>query len=164
MTTTTTTMKFSENEYINYQKKEGKKFETPELEHEWALTQFKTCTKCNTSKPLPDYMFHTKPLKMLCVKFVKKWEPEIMDLSLITATKRTSSEAIVAIRATEAWAFLETTWKTLLTSSTTYSKPILKKLFRMMMVLCLLFKCLFRLLPLLCVCFLMLPLFYIWIT
>ena len=154
MTTTTTTMKFSENEYINYQKKEGKKFETPDLEHEWALTQFKTCTKCNTSKPLPDSCltlpgeifsiktdtdsedpnaknvpkklpvektkprlsrknseFHTKPLKMLCVKFVKNWEPEIMDLSLITATKRTSSEAIVAIHATEAWAFLETTKK-----------------------------------------------------
>ena len=39
--TVTTVLKFSENEYINYQKEEGKKFETPELEHEWALTQYK---------------------------------------------------------------------------------------------------------------------------
>ena len=58
-TTVTAVLKFSENEYINYQKKEGKKFETPELEHEWALTQYKTCTKCNCSKSLTSYMFNT---------------------------------------------------------------------------------------------------------
>lgn len=52
--------KFSTKEYDNYARQQGTaKFSTPELEYEWASTQFKDCSKCGESKRLVDYNGNT---------------------------------------------------------------------------------------------------------
>jgi transposase-like protein len=53
-------MKFTENEYNNYSKySESAKFQSPDDEYNWAITQYKVCSKCNQSKNLTEYGFNT---------------------------------------------------------------------------------------------------------
>lgn len=52
--------KFTKNEYDNYSKySERVKFSSPDDEYDWAVTQYKNCSKCGQSKSLNEYGFNT---------------------------------------------------------------------------------------------------------
>jgi transposase-like protein len=51
---------FTKNEYSNYKRySESSKFNSPDEEYDWALTQYKNCSKCGEFKNLNEYGFNT---------------------------------------------------------------------------------------------------------